>query len=163
MSDILFSSDNQPFTVRLSREAMDGILNLCRESNTKETGGILIGHYDSSHSQALISFASEPGFGSKHENSKFFRAVGQLQSLLNKLWKTKKGYYLGEWHFHPFSSPEPSSIDCNQMFEIAKNRKASCPEAILIIIGGDPSNNWSVSINIFIKSGQRITLKQSSS
>jgi integrative and conjugative element protein (TIGR02256 family) len=58
-----------------------------------------------------------------------------LKKILKARWE-KKQYYLGEWHFHPNASPNPSGQDKRQLMEIANNASYNCPEPIMIIIGG---------------------------
>jgi hypothetical protein len=41
---------------------------------------------------------------------------------LIELWRKGKADYLGEWHFHPFSSPELSLIDHRQMQDMSPKR-----------------------------------------
>src|ERR1041385_1472284 len=45
----------------------------------------------------------------------FRRSVRGLQRWLNAQWTGKKGYSLGEWHYHPSVSPVPRPADLNQM------------------------------------------------
>jgi integrative and conjugative element protein (TIGR02256 family) len=155
-----FSTLDNRFKAHLTDEALNKILSLSRASKMRETGGILFGHYSDDGVNAYITKVSGPGRGSKHGFASFFRAVGQLQEWLDALWGDGRGYYLGEWHFHPMSSPTPSSTDRKQMFEIAQNSKASCPEPILVILGGNPKGRWILSVSIFTRKGEAFELGQ---
>ena len=53
---------------------------------------------------------------------------------------------LGEWHFHPGARPVPSDTDLRQIREISESPDYSCPEALLVIIGGDPARAWEVGV-----------------
>jgi len=44
---------------------------------------------------------------------------------------------LGEWHSHPRGRPTPSDQDIRSQFAISNDKLANCPEAILVIIGGE--------------------------
>jgi hypothetical protein len=73
----------------------------------------------------------------------------------------RKEHYLGEWHFHPFAAPSPSSIDYSQMAEIAVSRSWRCPEPVLLIIGGDPRGEWCPYGLVTTRQKERIHLKVS--
>lgn len=161
MSESYFKSQDLRFSVRISSDVLSEVLSLCVKTKRKETGGILVGRYGEGNSCAYITKISGPGSGSVHGSFSFFRAIGQLQNWLDGLWRDKDSYYLGEWHFHPFSSPQPSSTDLKQMQYIARNEKNACPEPILIIIGGDPQGDWLLHVKIFTKDGQIIDLTAS--
>lgn len=148
----VFATQDGRFRVHLSTKVINELLSLSIAAGIKETGGILVGHYDKDHTDAYVTDISGPGRGSKHGFVSFFRAVGHLQGWLDKVWNGGKSYYLGEWHFHPMSSPTASNTDKRQMFEITTDAKASCPEPILIILGGNPKAQWKVSVSIFTKS-----------
>lgn len=160
MDQKYFTNRNSHFSLILTAEVINILFEFCTKSGKKETGGILVGHYSNDLTCAYITHASGPGRGSVHKRFSFFRAVGQLQNWLNNLWSNGVFYYIGEWHFHPDSSPEPSMTDRNQMLSIAQNLKASCPEPILIVIGGFPSKEWSLSANIFTQNGDIVTLSE---
>jgi len=74
------------------------------------------------------------------------------QGIITKLkgaWK-KQQYYLGEWHYHPNTSPKPSGLDLKTMLNLSKSKELHCPEPILLIIGGGPSN-WHQYIGVYTK------------
>ena len=69
------------------------------------------------------------------------------------MWRLEqRRYYLGEWHFHPFSNPSPSSTDEKQMKIISEDKSYSCPEPIFFIIGGDPNTNCDYKAFVYVKS-----------
>ncbi|MNL67941.1 hypothetical protein D3C87_1925910 [compost metagenome] len=53
-----------------------------------------------------------------------------------------------------------SSIDVKQMNAISTNQLMNCPEPIMIIIGGDPKQKYSVSVSLFMKGKETIQLKE---
>jgi len=134
------------------------MIKLCRKAGDRETGGILVGHYDGSLRTAVVARVSGAPRGSQHGAASFYRAVGHLQQLLDRLWSGGGGYYVGEWHYHPGGAPEFSQRDRTQMLEIARSREYSCPEPVLVIIGGDPNGAWRLSANVFLRSGEVIPL-----
>ena len=80
-----------------------------------------------------------------------------LLPLLDSFWK-KDQYYIGEWHFHPYSSPFPSATDLQTMHSLSEEEYLHCPEPILIIVGGKPSA-WAYHVSVFA-SGRQVILFQ---
>ena len=149
MTDIQFWSEDNRFGVRIESKSISKILGYCQESTPTETGGILLGRYSGAHDCAWIQKVTGAPDDSKMGRTWFVRGLRGLQAKLNQLWDRNEGYYLGEWHFHPFGSPTPSSVDIKQLHKIARSRLYRCPEPLLIILGGDVSNAWSMRTFVF--------------
>lgn len=116
--------------------AYNKLLTIIAENKSKlETGGIIIGHYDVTFQNAIITECTRPPEDSKAARLRFYRGIKGLKSLLQKYWKERNEYYLGEWHLHPGSSPNPSHTDIEQMKKIAKDKNFNCKEPILLILG----------------------------
>ncbi len=129
---------------------LDRMLELCRSAGGVETGGILVGHYSGNHAVAIVTDVSNAPGDSTHSRTRFRRGVRGLQQWINRLWRQSQGFYLGEWHFHPFASPQPSPCDLEQIEEIAGAPVYSCPEPLLVIIGGDPREAWGYRVFVFV-------------
>lgn len=140
--------------IEIHNSIIKNIQKECTKSKNYETGGILIGKYSSNGKIAIISDYIKAPKDSKREMYTFYRGILGLETVIDKFWRSKK-YYLGEWHYHPNSSPEPSFIDIKQMKEISKNKDVHCPEPILLIIGGNNNMGWQYSINV-VKDSQII-------
>ena len=143
-----FSSKDSQFQLIITSKLMDEMLSFCKEIENLETGRILIGHYSDSLDRAIVTRISEAPSDSIKRKSSFFRGSKGLLKLLNKIWP-KKEYYLGEWHYHPYSSPRPSRADQKQMRCLSSNTKLNCPEPILLIVGGNPIGNWTITVHVF--------------
>lgn len=116
--------------------AYSKLLSIISENRKEfETGGIIIGYYDISCRNAIITEFTKAPEDSKAARYQFYRGIKGLKPLLKKRWKERSEYYLGEWHLHPGSSPDPSSIDIEQMKKIATNSSFNCKEPILLIMG----------------------------
>ena len=100
-----------------------------------ETGGIIIGHYDSTLCNAIIIEFTAPPKDSKRGRLQFYRGVKGLKNLLQRYWKERNEYYLGEWHLHPGSCPYPSNADVEQIKKISEDKNFKCKEPILLICG----------------------------
>jgi len=140
------------YGLRIPSKIIHKMLDLCRKSIDIETGGILVGYYNRSHNCAIVTDCSNAPKDSRREKRFFYRGVYGLQRWLSSLWKLgQRRYYLGEWHFHPFASANPSGIDLNQMREDAKDKSYNCPEPIMVLVGGDPNTECSLRAFIYGK------------
>lgn len=156
---IRFRSTCGKFGVSFQRVLFSKMLQECWNAGHYETGGILFGKYNDDLDDAnILGFSTAPN-DSKRGRFSFQRGIAGLQKMLHSLWqKTDREYYLGEWHFHPYSSPVASSTDRQQMFAHANDRKLHCPEPIMIIIGGNPCHDWNVNIAVYTREGEVHTL-----
>jgi integrative and conjugative element protein (TIGR02256 family) len=82
----------------------------------------------------------------------FQRGVAGLQDLLFRRWRQQE-YYLGEWHSHPGAAPTPSGTDATQLKLFARAADYHCPEPILLIVGGDPRNEWILHARVYLREG----------
>ena len=153
-----FWSSDRRFGLQISQGEFSKILNDCRASQGHETGGILVGHYTEAHDCARITVVTTAPIDSKKSRMSFMRGVHGLKNILDDLWHKKKEYYLGEWHFHPFAAPSPSGTDIAQMNEIARTSSYECPEPVMLLLGGDPVNDWNVRAFVFPKGKQMIEM-----
>ncbi len=159
-SELRFITPDERFGLSIDDCLMERILQLCRNAAASETGGILVGNYTESHDWAIVADVSGPPKDSIQGRTFFNRGVYGIQEWINSIWKTKIHYYLGEWHYHPFTSPEASSIDKKQLKENSENKPLNCPEPVMLIIGGDPNGIWKVSAYIHPKGKKLCTMNR---
>ena len=145
--NLFFEDKNQLYNIYLCKESYDQMISYCRNSNSYETGGVLIGNYSHNHKIANVLQITPPPKNSKYSKCSFHRTSSGLKELLDTLWN-QGVYYLGEWHYHPNSSAVPSYVDLKQMFALSNNTDLKCPEPILIIIGGN-EKDWIISASVF--------------
>ena len=157
MTRIHYQSPDQRFGVSLPADMMTRIRRVCHRAGTREVGGILIGYYANGNHWAIVTQASEPPRNSRAGPRSFQRGTSGLQSWLDRLWGRGR-YYLGEWHFHPFASPQPSDQDITQMVAFANSPQFACPEPILLIVGGDPQALLQSSATVFPRLEKPIAL-----
>jgi len=157
-TDLCFRSKDGAFGVRLGATARDQMLGLCVRAGRLETGGVLIGRYTADRRMAEIELATGPGTDSRAGRSWLIRGVEGLQRLLDQWWSGGRGYYLGEWHFHPHAAPTPSGRDTRQMRSIAASPEYHCPEPVLLIIGGDPAGDFALHVEVHTRTGDRVRL-----
>jgi hypothetical protein len=75
------------------------------------------------------------------------------------MWVRQRRFYLGEWHFHPFNDPAPSSTDIDQLKKFSETPSLRCPEPIMLIVGGNPYGKWSARAFIALKGAEVIEMK----
>jgi len=152
MSDLEFWFENHTLGVRIGPGTLTRILESCRRSHPEETGGILVGYYTETLDCAVVTDASERPPDSRSGSTWFVRGTAGLQRWLDGLWrKSKRCYYLGEWHYHPGGEPEPSPTDKRQMGRIAGSSSYKCPEPVLLLVGGSAIDRTDVRVFVFAK------------
>lgn len=154
-----FSTPDSRFGLSIDGALVQRILRLCTESDSTETGGILVGYYTEKHDVAVVTDISGPPSDSKRKHSTFIRGVEGLQKRLHQLWEFKRHYYLGEWHYHPHAAPDASGVDASQLKSYSENRTLKCPEPVMLIVGGNPGGDWSANAYVFPK-GQSLESMQ---
>lgn len=135
------------------------LLRHCQNAGARETGGVLIGHYTDRLDCAIITRVFGPGEDSRAGATWFERGTQKLYALLVEYWRRGRGYYLGEWHFHPGAAPSPSGCDVRSMHRIATDRKSQCRQPVLLIVGGCPGN-WLASVHVFPVGEEPVELGQ---
>ena len=128
------------FGIRIPLSVLRQVLVWCEDSKGYETGGLLIGRYAEGQRVAVVTEAMPAPSDSKAGTTWFVRGIRALNAKLRLRWNSGRGYYLGEWHFHPGGAPVPSNPDCAQMRSISESASYSCPEPVLLIIGGTSSD-----------------------
>jgi integrative and conjugative element protein (TIGR02256 family) len=153
-------TEDRRFTVYFKDSLLNKILNHCERASGLETGGILVGYYSNSL-VAHITQLSGPPLGSAASPFSFSRGIVGLQPWLNKLWYSRpKIYYLGEWHYHPGSSPQPSNQDATEMALISLAPRYRCPEPLLFIVGGVVPTALEKSLHLHLPSSGLVPLQQ---
>lgn len=159
IKDVTFSRESALYTVVISSSTIKQMVSECLKAGVNETGGILIGSYSEDSSKAMIVEATTRPTDSLAGRTTFQRGVRGLRPLLHARWKTGL-YYVGEWHFHPGGSPEPSGDDFRSMISIAANPDYQCLEPVMIILGGDPAGSYSLSASVFPRGDAPIRLRE---
>lgn len=154
-----WSADGR-FGIRVEASALSDILKCCRQHRLKETGGILVGKYSTDHRLAVVTAVSRPTSDTKAGGYWLVRGIAGLASWLEELWSKGDGYYLGEWHYHPLSSPTPSGQDRKQLAQIARSPRYHCETPLLVIMGGDPAGSWMVHVEVFPRDRHSVVLAE---
>jgi proteasome lid subunit RPN8/RPN11 len=143
----LRSSDNSLW-IRIDRVSLEEAYQLCKKSGNLETGGVLIGRYSTNKTTCTVDKFLGPTEDSLQKAYTFESGIKGLKDIFSTFWKKKK-YFIGDWHFHPGSSPVPSNQDYAQLREIACNTEFRCKCPVMIIIG-ERDNNYLLSCTVSI-------------
>lgn len=140
-----FASDDGRFGVSLTGDSVRIMVTKAQASGDRETGGILIGCYNERHDTAIVTRIDGPPPDSRASRTRFSRGVKGLSDLLGRMWaRPIRTFYLGEWHVHPFSDAERSPIDDDTMRKPELHDGFGCPVPVLIILGGNPKDEWAL-------------------
>lgn len=102
------------------------------ERAATEAGGILLGYRRDAHLHVVM--ATAPGPSDTRSKFRFCRDDESHARIALSEW-TKSGEtmdYIGEWHTHPQSQPQPSTLDLSEWRNICTRRK----EAMVFVIQG---------------------------
>ncbi|WP_077961226.1 Mov34/MPN/PAD-1 family protein [Ensifer adhaerens] len=149
---VAFEANGAAVEVRLTEDALRLIRKEALASIDKETGGILIGRYESDGNLAVVTAATESPGDSSSGRAWFQRGMKGLTAKLRARWPHGE-YYLGEWHSHPGGAPDPSSDDIRGMRSISIDISYKCPKPIMIIAG---TSGTSIRISVSVLENGRL-------
>lgn len=146
---MLLSSKDGKLCLLISDTAITTIQKEIAKWHPKETGGILIGQYDTHFRLATVKIATKPPKDSVHNTHAFNRGVKGIHQLLELHKKQDKSFYIGEWHTHPNNEPNASLTDLWQMNKFACEKLYGAVSPLLLIVGGNLTTGlkWKASIH----------------
>jgi proteasome lid subunit RPN8/RPN11 len=141
--------------VDISGAAYDDMLTAAQRADRHETGGILVGRYSEFGDRVTVAEATTAPADSQAFPAAFVRGVVGLSRRLRLAWK-RGLYYVGEWHYHPYASPQPSGRDIAQIIDFSRDGRYQCPHPILVIVGGNPRDAPVTSVHAVLDAGVTI-------
>lgn len=157
MSQRRFRSHDGVWQVSVWAEPLLRIQAMGAAARRHETGGILIGRYEDGGRLGVIEEATDRPNGSLFGAFWFGRGSQGLAELLQDRWLEGR-HYLGEWHFHPGGSPEPSGRDHRTMAGIATTPGYQCDAPLLLILGQDLNGAPRLSLQVYPRGASPVTL-----
>jgi integrative and conjugative element protein (TIGR02256 family) len=138
------SSDLQRgYQIRLSPAAKAQILTWMKKSErirgkTIETGGILFGQIDDFLKVVWVTAASGPPPDSVASRTEFVCGTRGVVAMNAELVARTRGAasFIGMWHTHPVSVPEPSPTDRSAMNKLLGSPDFDGRQFLMLIIGG---------------------------
>lgn len=106
-------------------------------SDKDETGGLLLGEIDDSLQSITIDVATGPPPDSKKSPQLFICGVEGTEILCeyNAEKSSHSTKFVGVWHTHPVSMPEPSEIDISAMAQILHHQQKAPRHVVMLIVG----------------------------
>jgi len=125
----------EPKEVLITQDAIDIMRNEAAGSGKLETGGILIG-FRSDTGNIVVVKATGPGPKAFRTENWFEKDIAYCQEQLIESSRAlgPKGQYVGEWHYHPRGTNQPSGTDIMSLSAIAKQVNYSTDEPLMIIL-----------------------------
>jgi proteasome lid subunit RPN8/RPN11 len=122
-----------------ARRAIEGEIRSSARtgSSTDETGGLLLGEIDDSLLTISIDIATAPPRDSKKSPDHFLCGIEGTEELC-KYHAEKSGNstnFVGVWHTHPVSMPEPSSVDLEAMAQLLHYQDKTPRHVVMLIVG----------------------------
>jgi integrative and conjugative element protein (TIGR02256 family) len=120
--------------VELAGEADDHVPN--------ETGGVLLGYRTGDEVVVRSAIGAGPA---ATRWSTGFRPDNEFQEgEIERLFRSSAGVltYLGDWHSHPATGPEPSRRDRKTLRRIASDPEAECPTPVMVILERKDIDAW---------------------
>lgn len=110
--------------------------------DSPESCGFILGYQNASTNNITISEITTPQ--KQDFRSRFFCTLRDAFHfhVLRAGMEKHRNYYIGVWHTHPQSIPEPSSIDMSEWAETIKKDKSGADYFFFIIIGTREFRVW---------------------
>lgn len=142
--------------IHLPESSAQKLIKALKQAGSKEIGGILMGEYLSPQVYRIADLTIQAQPGTLASFLRLPRSV--LRPLQTFFQKTGNQFtrfnYLGEWHSHPLYSIEPSSVDCNSMWEIVSDPNVGANFAVLLVVKLNASGQLEGGVTIFIPNRQ---------
>ncbi|MGW4725412.1 Mov34/MPN/PAD-1 family protein [Streptomyces sp. NPDC004291] len=120
--------------VHLTEEAVRVITDELRTAdNSRETGGILLGHHV--HDTVTVRHAGTPGPDAVQTPAYFLRDLAHAQTLADHAYAQDHSVWIGEWHTHPSSRPVPSARDAATYRQLLNDPELAFHSFIAVILG----------------------------
>ncbi|MDF2449445.1 MAG: Uncharacterized protein K0R26_1949 [Bacteroidota bacterium] len=118
--------------IKFSEQALGIFASEIEKYGRIETGGVLIGRIQDG--VAIIEKATNGGPNATHKEFFFQADPNYVDMIIDMEFANSDGknVYLGEWHTHPQTHPQPSPKDLRSLDEIADTSEEF---AILLILG----------------------------
>lgn len=112
-------------------------------TTTPESGGTLLGHLIADTGDAVVESFTRPGRGDRRGRNFFYRSNRHNKEGMEYWRKTgKTGLYLGLWHTHPESKPNPSHVDWRDWRHALEHDIYHGEGLLFVIVGIESTGFW---------------------
>lgn len=115
-----------------------------RDPNAMEAGGVLMGRHIRGTRDVVVDSVTTPMRGDRRSRFSFHRSRRPHQHALDETWKLSEGtcVYMGEWHTHPESYPNPSSVDLADWRKRLRRDEVDSESLFFVIVGQELCAAW---------------------
>lgn len=153
-------SDDGRYSVKIRNVVLRRMRDLAVKHAPNEVGTALVGSYSDDGHSATVHDLAPLTTDSKGSRFSFVRGVHHLPAFFSAVYRKSKGrrHYVGEWHSHPNGSAASSQTDDHNQTAIANDHDTDCPEAILVILGGDNRSFPDIAAFVYSRTAGRVAL-----
>lgn len=148
------------YEVVVTRRCFLRMRDIAIEHAPDEVGTSLVGKYSNRGHRATVLDLAPLTPDSRGGRWWFIRGVQGLREFFERISSQFQGkrYYVGEWHSHPGAAPVASRTDDKNQDDICRSNTANCPEAILVIVGGDLGTSPQLGVYVYSRECGRLDL-----
>lgn len=136
------------WTVAVSHEVLSEIRAQRQARLPNETGGVLVGVFDTQHRRIYIVDHILSPADSQESPTGYVRGVAGVPEELTRISECtgRQVVYVGEWHSHPDNYPVRPSEDDKLLFaKLQQERQAVGLPAVMVIAGEHGTTGWYVA------------------
>lgn len=140
--DLVFTDPQTDYETRMEPSVWKSLQSWREESRRVrgedvETGGLLFGEMSEHLGIVWVSEASGPPADSQHAAEEFVCGIEGTECLNSEKASRSRCsvQYVGTWHTHPVSSPEPSKRDFGAMAQLLTTSLTPVERLLLVIVG----------------------------
>ncbi len=130
MNTIVFTTAAASQLAALAAHASDGL----------ETGGILLGTDHGLSGPVIVVACGGPGPKAVRRRSYFRRDLAYASALAEQRAALDGSAWIGEWHTHGITMPEPSDRDLRTYRELLADPELGLIVAVIVLAG--PDRDW---------------------
>lgn len=133
-----YCKKEDPMKIRIDNEAYEFMQQEILKEPEVETGGVLAGS-KLENGDIKVHYASAPGPNAVTKETEFRKDVNFCQAYLDEKYRNEgvRAIYVGEWHYHPSLSNQPSNIDLASLSQISLQKEYLTIKPVMIIFSSD--------------------------
>jgi integrative and conjugative element protein (TIGR02256 family) len=121
-------------TLYITPKAWNQIENAVRKDPSLETGGVMMG-YALEDANWVVTYASDPGPNAIHQPTSIFFDDEHLRNLVQRLSRSRRWQYIGDWHSHTIRKLSPSKGDKRTIWNKANQSLYMSSSPLMLIVG----------------------------
>jgi integrative and conjugative element protein (TIGR02256 family) len=134
----------------ISQTSLEVMIDEACRASPNETGGILLGYWDTSGDQVVITEVTQPGPRAHHDIAGFVPDDDFQEREIERVYAEsgRRHVYLGDWHTHPNGTGLLSWKDKKTLRAIASYAPARAITPLMAVLAGGPS--WKLHLWTFL-------------